>query len=194
VLNGSHSGFAVTSLCPSFCSVPWRAHMHTYPSSCGTHSRPSHRCVGWLKLGLLRVGVSAPSAPSTRLQLRYCLHITCCASRWGCSAAPGRHESVARTRQETQTVSPGLPPPQAVCCGAHACVWRRVQVRCMGQAWVLRLCSPGSTPSSRQATCMLKVARFQKHIADELLLIACMRMKRTRWASHATQSALVCTA
>jgi hypothetical protein len=37
------------------------------------------RCVGpGVKLGLLRVGVSAPSASVRRLQLRHCLHMACC--------------------------------------------------------------------------------------------------------------------
>jgi hypothetical protein len=97
VLNGSHSGFAVTSLCLSSCSVPCRALERTlFPPSLRRVSETG-LVAGWRQCTLCPVrAVAAQVLPP---------YITCCASRWGCGAAPGRREYVARTSRDTNCQS-----------------------------------------------------------------------------------------
>jgi hypothetical protein len=107
------------------------AHAHAHSSTVvwdALSSLPSLR--RGMNLGLLRVGVSAPSAPPTRLQLSHCLHVIDVLHRVGAVAQlPGamRMSPAAHYVERRKLVSPGVRHPKgAVCYGAHARVWQRI--------------------------------------------------------------------
>jgi hypothetical protein len=72
-----------------------------------------------------------------------------------------------------------------VCCGARARVWRRI--RCTGQAWMEFVFPCMDRYTSKQVSITTKAqVRFEKYIADELLLHGQHPLGSTRYTVHAS--------
>ena len=92
----------------------------------------------WARCGLASVHPTASFTPFTRLQLRHCLHMAGVLYRVGVAQLPGpiqacKHrmlpaQCTRRSKYANCTFGTSwAPATQAVCCGAHARVWRRIR-------------------------------------------------------------------